>query len=242
MKFLSVKNLRKYQHYRDRKPPWIKLHSSVLDDYAFACLPDASKAHAMLIWVLASQHDNKLPADAKWIGGKIAATDPVDIDALEAAGFLVEWQHDAECEQDASDALAGEPDSAMPRGERGEDRGENPPPSPSARTTNRQAFLDALPDAKARQRWDAQIAGWLDGLGLAQAATDADVETGLGDYLLAGHRDFSPKHVRGFIRNAIHARLNPPKTTGPPTTNGASRSRKLTTAERVFIRASGGHA
>jgi len=33
MQFLAVKNFERFQHYKDRNPPWIKLHAAVLDDY-----------------------------------------------------------------------------------------------------------------------------------------------------------------------------------------------------------------
>lgn len=87
---LSVKNFEKYQHYKDRKPPWIKLYNDVLDDYAFEVLPDASKAHLMLIWLLASRTDNRIPNDPEWIARKIGATGLVDIAGLTSAGFLAE--------------------------------------------------------------------------------------------------------------------------------------------------------
>lgn len=87
---LSVKNFEQYQHYKDRKPPWIKLYNDVLDDYAFEVLPDASKAHLMLIWLLASRTDNRIPNDPEWIARKIGATGPVDIAGLISAGFLAE--------------------------------------------------------------------------------------------------------------------------------------------------------
>ncbi len=87
---LSVKNFEQYQHYKDRKPPWIKLYNDVLDDYAFEVMPDASKAHLMLIWLLASRTDNRIPNDPEWIARKIGATGPVDIAGLTSAGFLVE--------------------------------------------------------------------------------------------------------------------------------------------------------
>lgn len=120
--YLAVRNFRKFQHYKDRKPPWIKLYSSLLDDYAFSCLQDASKLHAILIWLLASQHENKLPNDAKWIAGKISATDPVDLDGLIAAGYLVPWSEDTACKQDASNTLAERSGSATPREQRTEKR------------------------------------------------------------------------------------------------------------------------
>jgi len=52
---LIPKNWAGFQHYKDRCPPWIKLHKSLLDDRAFMSLPLASKALAPLLWLLASE-------------------------------------------------------------------------------------------------------------------------------------------------------------------------------------------
>jgi len=88
MNHLQVKNFDKFQHYKDRTPPWIKLYNDILDDYEFSCLRDASKLHLILIWLLASRTNNKFPADPKWIQQKIMALEPVDIDELIDSGFL----------------------------------------------------------------------------------------------------------------------------------------------------------
>jgi hypothetical protein len=52
---LKPKNWDKFQHYKDRCPPWIKLHRDLLNDRIFASLPIASKALAPLLWLLASE-------------------------------------------------------------------------------------------------------------------------------------------------------------------------------------------
>ena len=52
---LKPKNWDKFQHYKDRCPPWIKLHRDILNDRVFANLPIASKALAPLLWLLASE-------------------------------------------------------------------------------------------------------------------------------------------------------------------------------------------
>lgn len=52
---LKPKNWDKFQHYKNRCPPWIKLHRDILNDRAFATLPIASKALAPLLWLLASE-------------------------------------------------------------------------------------------------------------------------------------------------------------------------------------------
>lgn len=105
------------QHYRDRDPVWIKLHRTLLDNYEFSRLQDASKSHLMLIWLLAARHNNRVPADPVWVGQRIGATTPVDLQVLADAGFI-------ELEHDASTALAGGSGSAMleERREEGEKR------------------------------------------------------------------------------------------------------------------------
>jgi hypothetical protein len=52
---LQPKNWGVFQHYKDRCPPWIKLHRDLLNDRVYMCLPLASKALAPLLWLLASE-------------------------------------------------------------------------------------------------------------------------------------------------------------------------------------------
>lgn len=55
---ITPKNWKAFQHYGNRSPPWIKLHRGLLDDYAFARLPLASRALAPCLWLLASEYEN----------------------------------------------------------------------------------------------------------------------------------------------------------------------------------------
>ena len=52
---LIPKNWQSFQHYKDRNPPWVKLHKTLLDDRDFSRLPIASKALAPMLWLLASE-------------------------------------------------------------------------------------------------------------------------------------------------------------------------------------------
>ena len=89
MRFLLVKNWREHQHYTKRNPPWIKLHRAIIDDYAFAALKDKTKAHLMLLWALAAGNEGVIPHDPKFLAARINATEPIDIESLIDAGFLV---------------------------------------------------------------------------------------------------------------------------------------------------------
>jgi hypothetical protein len=55
---LVPKDWRRLQHYKDRRPPWVKLHRSVLDDQSYMSLSIAARGFAALLWILASEHDD----------------------------------------------------------------------------------------------------------------------------------------------------------------------------------------
>ena len=115
MQYLSVKDFKRFQHYKDRAPPWIKLYNDLLDNYEFGCLQDASKLHLVLIWLLASRMNNRVPADPAWIAKRINASDPVNLKPLFDTGFLVLLQ-------DASKPLADRKQGACLERERDRER------------------------------------------------------------------------------------------------------------------------
>jgi len=89
---LRVKNFERFQHYKlteEGSPKWIKLYRELLSDYEFSSLDDASKAHLILIWLLASQMKGRLPHDAKWIAAKIGATSKINLELFVSKGFLI---------------------------------------------------------------------------------------------------------------------------------------------------------
>ena len=55
---LIPKNWDTFQHYKDRCPPWIKLHRDILTNYEFSILPIEAKAIAPLLWLLAAESKN----------------------------------------------------------------------------------------------------------------------------------------------------------------------------------------
>ena len=103
MKF-TVKNWTEFQHYKDRSPPWVKLHKSLLDDYDFQCLPVASRALAPMLWLLASENmDGIIDCDTKRLAFRLRALEKEIKEGLEplirqgflmpASGVLAECQH-----------------------------------------------------------------------------------------------------------------------------------------------------
>lgn len=106
MRYLKVKNWTEFQHYRDRNPPWIKLHRALLDDYEFSCLQDASKAHLMLIWLFASQRNGCIPEDPAFLKKKLGLEKEPNLNLFIDHGLLIpEQSASTNAEQGASKAL-----------------------------------------------------------------------------------------------------------------------------------------
>jgi len=52
--YLRVKNWEKFQHYKKRNPPWIKLHRSLMTDSDFLSMPEVAQYELIRIWLVAS--------------------------------------------------------------------------------------------------------------------------------------------------------------------------------------------
>jgi hypothetical protein len=61
---MKIKNWSKFQHFKDRRPPWIKLYRDLLDDMEWHDLDPLSSKVLVTLWLLASEDDEqqgKLP-------------------------------------------------------------------------------------------------------------------------------------------------------------------------------------
>ena len=58
---VKIKDWAKFQHFKDRKPPWIKLYRDLLDDISWHELPGEDAKALVMIWLIASESDGELP-------------------------------------------------------------------------------------------------------------------------------------------------------------------------------------
>lgn len=93
MTWALVKNWGEFQHYKDRSPPWLKLHRKLLDDRAFQSLPLASKALAPMLWLLAAENmEGRVNIDAAELEWRLRwklADIKSGLSALIEQGFLI---------------------------------------------------------------------------------------------------------------------------------------------------------
>ena len=111
MRTATIKNWAEFQHYKDRSPPWLKIHRGLLDDYEFQSLPIASKALAPMLWLIASEADKGVfRVDIEFLAFRLRwPNDQVEegLKPLISKGFVVlDSSPLAECSQTA--CLEGE--------------------------------------------------------------------------------------------------------------------------------------
>jgi len=85
-----VKNWEEYQHYKNRNPPWIKVHTKVLNDRSFTALSQASRGILIQLWVLASENEGTIPNDLEEVRFRLrdGGIKPEQIKQLIELGFL----------------------------------------------------------------------------------------------------------------------------------------------------------
>jgi hypothetical protein len=113
---IRVVHWSKFQHYKNRNPPWIKLHRALLDNREWHALSgDASKLLAAC-WLIASEYDDgTIPMDAKEFAWRLRRDDTDQVSTLlyelSERGFVHLDGYDdaskalADCKQDASNVL-----------------------------------------------------------------------------------------------------------------------------------------
>ena len=92
---LRVKNWTKFQHYKKRNPPWIKVHVDILISEDWVMTPDPLKGVLIAIMVVASKHDGYIPNNPEYIK-RVANLDKLpNLQHFIEQGFLIIENGDA---------------------------------------------------------------------------------------------------------------------------------------------------
>ncbi len=105
---MRVKDWQRFQHYSNRRPPWIKFYTEIIEEFKedgtpndLFALSDSAKLTLLLAWLLASHFGGNLPdRPAHWYARRLGIRS-VNLDEPIAAGFLEvqpsDSQDDTEC-------------------------------------------------------------------------------------------------------------------------------------------------
>ena len=58
---MKIKHWSKFQHFKDRKPPWIKVYRDILDDLYWHELDPLSSKVLVMLWLIASEDFGNIP-------------------------------------------------------------------------------------------------------------------------------------------------------------------------------------
>jgi len=71
---MRIKNWTKFQHFKDRRPPWVKLYRDILDDLEWHELDPLAAKVLVMLWLIASENDGHIP-DNKTLAFRLRLTE-----------------------------------------------------------------------------------------------------------------------------------------------------------------------
>ena len=104
--FFSIKNFERYQHYKQRTPPWIKLYNSMLDDPEFVRLGMADRFLYCGLLLVASRLNNRIPHNEMYIQNALQTRETINLSVLFNSGFLLAWCRKTRLAQSKRSALS----------------------------------------------------------------------------------------------------------------------------------------
>ena len=119
---IKVKNWSAFQHYKNRRPPWIRLYRDLLDDPDYHTLTGEQAKALILLWLIASEDENLggvLPNVQK-LSFRLRVSEEEMINIIHGLTHWLEFNTDdllASCYQDASNGLAKRLQVAIPESE-----------------------------------------------------------------------------------------------------------------------------
>ena len=126
-----IRNWKKFQHYRNRNPPWVKLYGrELVHDREWMSMDFAKRGLLVLLWSLASEKDGGLIPNPKQLKARIESETDREEPMPSYDGLIGRW-----IEEVAEDGTVFEPDTK-----------EAPTPPPMASTDAPRPGVPACPE------------------------------------------------------------------------------------------------
>lgn len=88
MAHYRIREWAQYQHYKDRDPPWIKLHRELLTSRTWVTLDNDGRALAVACMLVAAGTGNQIPADPQFMMRRAYFDAVPDFAPLVVVGFI----------------------------------------------------------------------------------------------------------------------------------------------------------
>lgn len=101
-RFIQIVNWETFQHYKDRNPPWIKLHRELLTSETWVSSSNEDRVLAIAIMMLAAECGNRVSANPRYIQRRAYLEKEPDLSGL----IMLKFIEIIEENDDASKSLA----------------------------------------------------------------------------------------------------------------------------------------
>jgi hypothetical protein len=86
---MRIKHWNKFQHFKDRKPPWVKLYRDLLDDLDWHELDAQASKVLVMLWLIASEDEGRIPP-TKTLAFRLRITEKQTNDCLNKLSHWLE--------------------------------------------------------------------------------------------------------------------------------------------------------
>jgi len=186
---MRIKNWDRFQHFKDRKPIWIKLYRDLLDDLNWHELDGKSAKALVMIWLIASEEFGKLP-ETKTLAFRLRMSEK---DTKEVVTKLSQW-----LEQDDINTISDEYQDDMPEKRREEIDKEKETDTPIGVS---QQVWDSF--VKQRKTKKAQVTALvIDGIQKEADKAGWTLEMALNEVVVRNWQSFKAEWVKDKVSNA----------------------------------------
>lgn len=89
MTYIEIPNWSEYQHYKNRNPPWIKMHTRLLRNPKYLELTLSQRGLLHGLWLLYAKNDGIVRENLKWLSEELSQrVTSSSLKALNEAGFI----------------------------------------------------------------------------------------------------------------------------------------------------------
>ena len=190
---MRIKNWDRFQHFKDRKPIWIKLYRDLLDDLNWHELDGKSAKALVMIWLIASEDLGKLP-ETKTLAFRLRMSEK---ETKEVVTKLSQW-----LEQDDINPISDEYQDDMPEKRREEtDKEKEKEKETDTPTGVSQQVWDSF--VKQRKTKKAQVTALVIN-GIQKEADKAGwtLEMALNEVVVRNWQSFKAEWVKDKVSNA----------------------------------------
>jgi hypothetical protein len=88
-RWVVIPNWGKFQHYRDRNPPWVKVYTELLNDPDWLALPPGTRSLLVQLWLVYASSRGRVPLDTRSLSRRLNQRVTIEqLESLSHAGFL----------------------------------------------------------------------------------------------------------------------------------------------------------